>query len=364
MSALPRWSGWASTWTNPRDQTCWSKLLGQQFSKPRDLLAKVRGIEFIELARPDECCGFGGTFSVFEEGVSAKMSHGKVQDQAQSGAAYVASSDSSCLMHQQGCAGRAGIPVKHIHIAAATSILAAVRAHLPKLDRPEPLADLLAAFGQMLERMGGKLLAPGAGDLVSPVRAMLRDAKVVCSNVPEVAGNRTLALDMAPTDLADVDYGIVRAAFAVAETGSVCLTEAELGVNTLGYLPQHLVVLQNPAVRRAKHPPCLPPPGVPHRPLRRVPNRPLGHRGHRGRADPRRPGRALAVRAVPGAAQPCRMTQPNPKEPTCPAHPCTSPAWPSASPPPARPRGSGRWTGRTCSPPQALPCRPRTRPGA
>jgi L-lactate dehydrogenase complex protein LldG len=39
---------------------------------------------------------------------------------------------------------------------------------------------------------------------------------------------------MKPTDLADVDYGILRAAFGVAETGSVCLTEAELGVNHAG----------------------------------------------------------------------------------------------------------------------------------
>ena len=141
-------------------------------------------------------------------------------------------------------------------MSSRDAILAAVRAHLPKLDQPEPLipmfdteqpADLAAAFGQMLERMGGKLLAPGAPDPLAPVRNTLRDAKVVCSNVPEIAGNRFLALDMAPTDLADVDYGIVRAAFAVAETGSVCLTEAELGVNTLGYLPQHLVVLLDPA---------------------------------------------------------------------------------------------------------------------
>ena len=94
-----------------------SELRASYFSKPRDLLQKVRGIEFVELARPDECCGFGGTFSVFEEGVSAKMGHDKVKDQLQSGAEYVTSSDSSCLMHQQGCADRAGVPVKHIHIA-------------------------------------------------------------------------------------------------------------------------------------------------------------------------------------------------------------------------------------------------------
>ena len=94
-----------------------SELREVSFSKPIDLLRKVRGIEFVELARPDECCGFGGTFSVFEEGVSAKMGYDKVKDQQQSGAAYVTASDSSCLMHQQGCADRAGIGVKHIHIA-------------------------------------------------------------------------------------------------------------------------------------------------------------------------------------------------------------------------------------------------------
>ena len=52
---------------------------------------------------------------------------------------------------------------------------------------------------------------------------------------------------MKPADLADVDYGIVRASFGVAETGSVCLTNRDLGVNTLGYLPQRLIVLLDPS---------------------------------------------------------------------------------------------------------------------
>lgn len=87
------------------------------FSKPKDLLSKVKGIEFVELERPDECCGFGGTFSVFEEGVSAKMGQDKVMDQHRSGAEYVVSADSSCLMHQKGCAMRMGIDLKYAHIA-------------------------------------------------------------------------------------------------------------------------------------------------------------------------------------------------------------------------------------------------------
>ena len=141
-------------------------------------------------------------------------------------------------------------------MSSRDAVLASVRAHLPKLERPEPLvpmfddappADLLSAFGAMLEKMGGELLQPVAGDALAPVRSKLRDAKIVCSNVPEIVGNRSLDADMRPADLADVDYGIVRAAFAVAETGSVCLTESELGVNTLGYLPQHLIVLLDPA---------------------------------------------------------------------------------------------------------------------
>jgi L-lactate dehydrogenase complex protein LldE len=94
-----------------------SELREKPFSKPLALLSKVRGIEIMPLSRPDECCGFGGTFSVFEEGVSTKMGHDKVADQARAGAEYVVSADSSCMMHQQGCAERAGVPMKYIHIA-------------------------------------------------------------------------------------------------------------------------------------------------------------------------------------------------------------------------------------------------------
>jgi L-lactate dehydrogenase complex protein LldE len=87
------------------------------FSKPLNLLKKVKGLEVVDLTRPDECCGFGGTFSVFEPAVSAKMGYDKVTDQARAGAEYVVSADSSCLMHQKGCAERLGVPLKYIHIA-------------------------------------------------------------------------------------------------------------------------------------------------------------------------------------------------------------------------------------------------------
>ncbi|MCJ2124709.1 (Fe-S)-binding protein [Methylobacterium sp. J-077] len=94
-----------------------SEIVKPYFSKPLDLLRLVKGVELVDLARPDECCGFGGTFSVFEPAVSAKMGYDKVADQNRAGAEYVVSADSSCLMHQKGCAERLGLPLRYIHIA-------------------------------------------------------------------------------------------------------------------------------------------------------------------------------------------------------------------------------------------------------
>jgi L-lactate dehydrogenase complex protein LldE len=87
------------------------------FSKPMNLLSKVKGIQFVAPDRPDECCGFGGTFSVFEEPVSARMGYDKVNDHHRAGAEYIVSGDMSCMMHQKGCAERLGLPIRFIHIA-------------------------------------------------------------------------------------------------------------------------------------------------------------------------------------------------------------------------------------------------------
>lgn len=94
-----------------------SEINGPAFSKPLDLLKKVKDIEFVMPSRPDECCGFGGTFCVTEEPVSARMGQDKVRDHAHAGAEYIVSADSSCLMHQKGCAQRLGLELKFIHIA-------------------------------------------------------------------------------------------------------------------------------------------------------------------------------------------------------------------------------------------------------
>jgi L-lactate dehydrogenase complex protein LldE len=94
-----------------------SEVPGPAFSKPRTLLERVKGIEFVQPARPDECCGFGGTFAVTEEAVSVRMGQDKVVDHVGAGAQYIVSGDMSCLMHQQGCAERMNADIRFIHIA-------------------------------------------------------------------------------------------------------------------------------------------------------------------------------------------------------------------------------------------------------
>jgi L-lactate dehydrogenase complex protein LldG len=137
-------------------------------------------------------------------------------------------------------------------------IMARVRRHQPApVALPElpafALGDAAARapfddFAAALQRMGGRVAeAPADGDLAAVLRALYPDARVLASATPEVAGHRDLATLQRPADLDDVDLGIVRAAFGVAETGSVLLTEAHLQVEALGFLAQHLVVLLDPA---------------------------------------------------------------------------------------------------------------------
>lgn len=94
-----------------------SELVAPAFSKPLQLLQMVEGIKLINLSRNDECCGFGGTFCVAEEAVSAKMGQDRVSDHIKHNAEYITSSDMSCLMHMEGILKRRKSAVKVLHIA-------------------------------------------------------------------------------------------------------------------------------------------------------------------------------------------------------------------------------------------------------
>jgi L-lactate dehydrogenase complex protein LldE len=94
-----------------------SEIVGVPFDKTANLLSKVKGLVLVPVDRPDDCCGFGGTFCVTDEAVSARMGLEKAHDQLRHGTEYVVSPDMSCLMHQQGVARRAGIDLKYLHVA-------------------------------------------------------------------------------------------------------------------------------------------------------------------------------------------------------------------------------------------------------
>jgi L-lactate dehydrogenase complex protein LldG len=105
----------------------------------------------------------------------------------------------------------------------------------------------LERFKAAVVRMGGRFAdAPVDGNLDALIARLFPAARVICSATPEIVGNRPLDRVREPAELNDVDVGVTRAVYGVAETGSLWLTEAQFKVNALGFLAQHLVVLLDP----------------------------------------------------------------------------------------------------------------------
>ena len=85
--------------------------------EPRKLLAKVRGLKLVEMNAAETCCGFGGTFSVKFPAISTAMGEVKCASALETGAEYIVSNDSSCLMQIQGLADKQQQSVKTVHLA-------------------------------------------------------------------------------------------------------------------------------------------------------------------------------------------------------------------------------------------------------
>jgi L-lactate dehydrogenase complex protein LldG len=118
---------------------------------------------------------------------------------------------------------------------------------LPVFAHPAA-ADLLDDFSQALSRMGGNVARPPAGMGIEVfIRGAFPRVQIICSATPEVTGNLPIEIVREPGELRDVDVGVVRAAFGVAETGSVALSDRQFRINALGFLSQHLVVLLDPS---------------------------------------------------------------------------------------------------------------------
>jgi L-lactate dehydrogenase complex protein LldG len=134
-------------------------------------------------------------------------------------------------------------------------ILSNIRVNIPPTPVDHPLipifhrseVDLKYAFERRLAYAGG-----AAHEIVSQPEAAEKlaslhpKAQVICSAIPEIPGTRRAESVSYPHELADVDVGVVRAQFGIAETGAVWLTQEDLIVNSLGFLSQHLVVFLDP----------------------------------------------------------------------------------------------------------------------
>jgi L-lactate dehydrogenase complex protein LldE len=85
--------------------------------EPRKLLSKVAGLEMIEMADVETCCGFGGTFAVKFEPISIAMGDQKVNNARATTADYIISTDMSCLMHIDGCNKHKHSGMTVVHLA-------------------------------------------------------------------------------------------------------------------------------------------------------------------------------------------------------------------------------------------------------
>lgn len=94
-----------------------SELNLPPFNKTRQVLELIDGIEFTQLNRPDECCGFGGTFAITEEAVSCLMAEDRIADHEQAGTEVLTAGDMSCLMHLGGVISRQKKNLKVMHVA-------------------------------------------------------------------------------------------------------------------------------------------------------------------------------------------------------------------------------------------------------
>ena len=94
-----------------------SEIVGPAFNKVRQLVGSLAGIQLTELSRPDECCGFGGTFAVNEEAVSSRMGMDRLADHEQAGTQVLTAADMSCLMHMDGLIRRHRKAIHVMHVA-------------------------------------------------------------------------------------------------------------------------------------------------------------------------------------------------------------------------------------------------------
>jgi L-lactate dehydrogenase complex protein LldE len=97
--------------------TCHSLRVTRVGEAPLRLLRNVHGLELVELPRDDECCGFGGTFSIKNADTSSAMLADKCDAVESTGADVCTALDGSCLLQIGGGLSRRGAGVRTLHLA-------------------------------------------------------------------------------------------------------------------------------------------------------------------------------------------------------------------------------------------------------
>jgi L-lactate dehydrogenase complex protein LldG len=117
---------------------------------------------------------------------------------------------------------------------------------IPKFHSEQPV-DLKRKFAAALKELSGEVMTEPPADFEKFLRDRFPDAKVICSTVPEYAGNKEPEDFARWSDASSIDVTIVRSPLAVAETGSVLFSEEEFRVNTIGVFAHDIVILLDPA---------------------------------------------------------------------------------------------------------------------
>ncbi|WP_167606529.1 (Fe-S)-binding protein [Maribellus sediminis] len=85
--------------------------------EPRKLLARVKGLELVEMDKRTTCCGFGGTFAAKFHNISTAMTEQKVENALKTGAEYIVSTEASCLLNMEAYIRKQQLPIKTVHLA-------------------------------------------------------------------------------------------------------------------------------------------------------------------------------------------------------------------------------------------------------
>jgi L-lactate dehydrogenase complex protein LldG len=117
---------------------------------------------------------------------------------------------------------------------------------IPKFHSERPV-DLKKQFATALKELSGEVVTEPPADFEKFLRERFPEAKVICSTVPEYAGNKKPEDLSHWSDASSIDLTIVRSPLGVAETGSVLFSEEEFRVNTIGVFAHDIVILLDPA---------------------------------------------------------------------------------------------------------------------